>query len=108
MRANRSARCVRTPLVRTLMLAQAGGEHAVGLDRYFLKMAEPATSMNLPTNAITYQMSDPAHTAAVASANGILFLSVEEATRELPLYPGFGVRRPLINELEQESSTLIA
>jgi hypothetical protein len=91
----------RTPLVRTLMLAQASGEHPVGLDSYFLEMGEPATSMTLPSGAITYEMIDPVHVATVAKANGILLLSPEEATRDLPLYPGFGTKRPLIRDTKE-------
>jgi len=94
---------VRTPLVRTLMLVVQGSEeHAVGLDSYFVEMAEPATSMNLPANAITYGKLDPDHASAVGAANGILLLSPEEAARELPLYPGFGTKRPLIGDVKEE------
>ncbi len=69
------------------------GEHAVGLDRYFIEMAEPATSMNLPTEAVTYMMDDPSHAIRLGAANGIRFLSPEEAAELLPHYPGFGVPR---------------
>ncbi|WP_059002467.1 hypothetical protein [Leptolyngbya sp. NIES-2104] len=68
------------------------GEHAVGLDRYFVEMAEPATSMNLSTEAITYMMDDPNHAIRLGAANGVRFLSLEETAKELPHYPGFGVR----------------
>jgi len=51
-----------SPHLRTLILVQAVGEHAVGLDRFTKEMAEPATSMNLPTEAVTYIMDDqPCH-----------------------------------------------
>ncbi len=81
---------IRSPYLRTLVLVQAVGEHAVGLDRYFVEMAEPATSMNSPTEAVTYLMADPSHAIRVGAANGIRFLSPEETAKELPHYPGFG------------------
>ncbi|GAP99896.1 hypothetical protein NIES2104_64620 [Leptolyngbya sp. NIES-2104] len=55
-------------------------------------MAEPATSMNLSTEAITYMMDDPNHAIRLGAANGVRFLSLEETAKELPHYPGFGVR----------------
>ena len=81
---------IRSPYLRTLILVQAVGEHAVGLDRYFVEMAEPATSMNFPTEAVTYLIADPSHAIRVGAANGIRFLSPEETAKELPHYPGFG------------------
>jgi quercetin dioxygenase-like cupin family protein len=84
---------IRSPYLRTLILVQAVGEHAVGLDRYFIEMAEPATSMNLPTEAVTYLTDDPNHAIRLGAANGIRFLSPEETAKELPHYPGFGVPR---------------
>jgi len=50
---------ISAPHLRALILVQVG-EHA-GLDCYFIEMAEPATSMNLPTEAVTYIMDDPSH-----------------------------------------------
>jgi hypothetical protein len=95
---------VRTPLVRTLMLVVQGSEeHAVGLDSYFVEMAEPATSMDLPTDAVTYKTLDPVHAATVGAANGIILLSPEESARDLPLYPGFGTKRPLTEDVKEES-----
>lgn len=82
---------IRSPHLRALILVQAVGEHAVGLDRYFSEMAEPATSMNLPTEAVTYMMDDPSHAIRLGAANGVRFLSPEETAKELPHYPGFGV-----------------
>lgn len=81
---------IRSPLMRMLILVQAVGEHPVGLDRYFTTMAEPATSMNLPTEAITYIVDDPSHAIRVGAENGIRFLSPEETAEQLPHYPGFG------------------
>jgi quercetin dioxygenase-like cupin family protein len=81
---------IRSPHIRMLILAQAVGDRAVGLDRYFAQMAEPATSMNLPTEAVTYLMDDPSHAIRLGEANGIRFLSPEETAKELSHYPGFG------------------
>lgn len=89
---------IRSSYVRTLVLAQASGEHAVGLDRYFIAMAEPATSMSLPIGAVTYVMDDPSHSIRLGAENGIHILSPEETAKELPHYPGFGVKRELIEE----------
>jgi hypothetical protein len=76
--------------VRTLILVQAVGEYSVGLDGYFTAMAEPATSMNLLTEAITYNVDDPSHAIRVGAENGIRILSPEETAEQLPRYPGFG------------------
>ncbi len=81
---------IRSPHLRALILVQAVGEHAVGLDCYFTEMAEPAISMNLPTKAVTYIMDDPSHAIRLGAANGIRILSPEETAKELPHYPGFG------------------
>ena len=82
---------VRSPMVRTLIFVQATDERAVGLDRYFIGMGEPAASMELPDHQATHVMSDPAHVTQVAAANGIRILSPEETKELLPHYPGFGI-----------------
>ncbi len=43
---------IRSPIVRALILVQATGERAVGLDRYFIDMGEPAASNEIagPSN----------------------------------------------------------
>ena len=87
---------IRTPQLRMLILAQATGAHAVGLDTYFSAMGTPATAMTLPVNAVTYQMNEPAHAARVAAEHGLRILTPEETAWELPLYPGFGVAREMI------------
>jgi quercetin dioxygenase-like cupin family protein len=85
---------VRTPSARMLILVQATGEHPVGLDSYFRKMAEPATSMVLPEGAVTYAMDDPDHAIQVGAENGLRMLSVDEAAVALPQYEGFGAVTP--------------
>ncbi|MDV2997761.1 MAG: hypothetical protein N4J56_007466 [Chroococcidiopsis sp. SAG 2025] len=56
-------------------------------------LSEPATSMSLPTEAITYMTDDPSHAIRLGAVNGIRFLSPEETAELLPHYPGFGVPR---------------
>lgn len=82
---------IRSPLLRMLILVQATGAHAVGLDAYFSAMAMPAGRMTLPMGAVTYQMDDPAHAARVAAGHGLRILTPDETARALPSYPGFGV-----------------
>src|SRR5262249_19555554 len=82
---------VRSPTVRTLIFVQATDERAVGLDRYFIDMGEPAASMDLPSHQATHAMSDPAQATRVAAASGIRILSPEETQEMLPHYPGFGI-----------------
>jgi quercetin dioxygenase-like cupin family protein len=87
---------IRSPLLRMLVLVQATGAHAVGLDAYFNAMATPAEQMDLPANAVTYRMDDPAHAVQVAAEHGLRILTPEETARELPSYPGFGVACDMI------------
>ena len=96
----------RSPHLRVLIMAQASGEHAVGLDRYFIAMAEPATSMSLPIGAVTYTMDDPSHSIRLGAENGIHILSPAETAKELPHYPGFGVKRDLVEEEQLSLSTV--
>ena len=81
---------IRSPVVRALISVQATDERAVGLDRYFIDMGEPAASIELPDHQATHVMSDPARAIRVAAANGIRILSSEETAQLLPHYPGFG------------------
>ena len=97
---------IRSSHLRTLILVQASGEHPIGLDRYFISMAEPATSMSLPIGAVTYAMDDPSHSVRVGAENGIHILSPAETAKELPHYPGFGVKRDLVEEEQLSLSTV--
>ena len=81
----------RSSTLQVLLIAQADGEHPVGLDTYFEQVSEPATSMELPKDAVTYVMDDPEKAMKIAIANGVILLSPEETARRLPHYPGFGV-----------------
>jgi quercetin dioxygenase-like cupin family protein len=82
---------IRSPRLRMLILVQATGAHPVTLDRYFTEMAEPATSMELPKDAVTYVMGDPTQAIALGAKNGCRILSPDETSTMLPHYPGFGV-----------------
>jgi quercetin dioxygenase-like cupin family protein len=86
---NAHAFYIRSPQVRALILIQAVGEHAVGLDRHLMAMGTPATSMELPTDAVTDEFIDPGDSLRVGAANGIHFLSSAEITKKLSHYPGF-------------------
>ena len=82
-----------SPTLRFLALLQPGGLDGYGLDRYFEAMSSPATSMELPANATTYALSDPAPAIALAAKYGVKMLTPEETAELLPHYPGFGVPR---------------
>lgn len=79
----------RSPTMQTLLIAQADSEHPVGMDTYFEQMSEPAKSMELPKDAITYVLNDPQQAIKIGAANGIVLLSPEETAQRLPHYPGF-------------------
>jgi quercetin dioxygenase-like cupin family protein len=87
---------IRSANFRMLILSQATGQHDVGLDSYFTSMATPAERMQLPKDAITYQMADPAEAVRIAAEHGIHILSPDESATALPHYPGFGVARELM------------
>jgi hypothetical protein len=76
-----------------LILVQATGDHPVGLDNYFRKMAEPASSMVLPEGALTDAIDDPNHATQVGAENGLRMLSADEVAVALPRYEGFGAVR---------------
>ena len=82
---------VLSPQLRMLILVQAVDDRSVGLDRYFMAMASPATSMSLPDHAVTYEMDDPAHSIRVGAEHGVIILSPEEISQRLPHYHGFAV-----------------
>ncbi|WP_310427963.1 cupin domain-containing protein [Chamaesiphon sp. VAR_48_metabat_135_sub] len=98
---------IRSPQVRALILVQAVGEHAVGLvgvasqneHRHLMAMGTPATSMELPTDAITDEFIDPGDSIRVGATNGIRFLASGENINELPHYPGFKFKRELVGEV---------
>jgi quercetin dioxygenase-like cupin family protein len=87
---------IRSPRIKVLISIQASGNHAVGLDSYFLEMSSPAESMSLPETALTYVMDDPGHAVKVGAEHGIRILSPEQTSELLPHYPGFGFQRELV------------
>ncbi len=81
-----------TPSIRLVVMVCSLDERPVGLDRYFLKMGEPATSLDLPVagTATTYATTvDHAHAVRLATEHGTRFLSPDEVRELLPNYPGF-------------------
>jgi hypothetical protein len=60
------------------------------LDSYFASMAKRATSMDIPTDAVTYLTDDPSHAIEPGKKYGIKMLSPEEARRALPHFGGLG------------------
>lgn len=82
---------IRSPIVRTLISVQATDERAVGLDRYFIDMGEPAASMELPDHQTTHVMSDPAHAIRVAAANGIRICRPKRPLNCCPTIPVSGL-----------------
>jgi quercetin dioxygenase-like cupin family protein len=72
----------KSPRVRLLLLATPAG-----MENYFLALGEPAGSMELPTNAVTYSQADLTRAVQLAAKNGVRFLSAEEIAEQLPHYP---------------------
>ena len=83
--------CALTPLVRTLILVQSIDDRPVGLDRFFAEMSEPAQSMALPSDAVTYAVADLRHAIALGEMNGTHALTPDETSVLLPHYPRRGV-----------------
>ena len=81
---------IRSPTGRALISVQATDERAVGLDRYFIDMGEPAGSLELPDHQATHAMSDPAHAILGRGCQWNPYLVAEETAELLPHYPGFG------------------
>ena len=83
---------IRSGYLRTLIITLATTEEPAGLDSYFATMAMPATSMDIPTDAVTYLIDDPSRAIEAGKKYGIRILSPEEARRALPAFPR--ARRP--------------
>ena len=81
---------IRSPEVKTLIMLQAAGEHAVDSDTYFTKMSQPVTNMEIPQGATTYATDEDIENAVkLAAIYGMRTLSPEEIAKLLPFYPGF-------------------
>jgi quercetin dioxygenase-like cupin family protein len=81
---------IRSEYLRTLILTLATGDEPAALDSYFESMGEPATSMEIPTHAVTYMTDDPSHAIETGRKYGVKILSPEEARRALPRFQGLG------------------
>jgi quercetin dioxygenase-like cupin family protein len=81
---------IRSAYLRTLIMALATTDNPVALDSYFAGMAGPATSMDIPVDAITYLLDDPSHAIEAGARYGIKMLSAEETKRALPHFGGLG------------------
>jgi hypothetical protein len=55
-------------------------------------MAKPATSMDIPTDAVTYLTDDPSRAIEAGKKYGIEILSPGEARQALPHFGGLGAR----------------
>jgi quercetin dioxygenase-like cupin family protein len=81
---------IRSPYLRTLIIALATTDQPVALDTYFAGVAEHAASMEIPADAVTYRTDDPEHAIEAGARYGIGMLSPDEAKRALPHFGGFG------------------
>jgi len=68
----------------------ATADEPAALDSSFASMAKPATSMDIPTDAVTYLKDDPSHAIEAGKKYGIKMLSPEEARQVLPHFDGLG------------------
>jgi quercetin dioxygenase-like cupin family protein len=73
---------IRSPRLRLLILFAPAG-----LEEAFRSGASPAQHLDLPSEAITYSMVEVEQTARRFSDYGARFLTPEEITAQLPLYP---------------------
>ena len=83
--------------LRMVIVVSSTDGRPVGLDRYFAEMGEPAASLELPSEAVTHVMDDPARAISVAAKHGTRILSPDEAARLMPNYPGFGAAQSTTN-----------
>ena len=73
---------IRSPRLRLLILFTPGG-----LEEAFRSGGSPAQYLDLPSEAITYSMVEVEQTARRFSEYGARFLTPDEITAQLPLYP---------------------
>jgi len=73
---------IRSPRLRLLILFTPGG-----LEEAFRSGGSPAQYLDLPSEAITYSMVEVEQTARRFSDYGARFLTPDEITAQLPLYP---------------------
>ena len=70
----------------------ATADEPAALDSSFASMAKPATSMDIPTDAVTYLTDDPSRAIEAGKKYGIEILSPGEARQALPHFGGLGAR----------------
>jgi quercetin dioxygenase-like cupin family protein len=63
------------------------------LDSYFRQMSQPAETLELNDDAVTYAMSDPQHAIELGAKYGTYFLTPEQTKKAFPKYAGFGVKK---------------
>jgi mannose-6-phosphate isomerase-like protein (cupin superfamily) len=73
---------IRSPRLRVLALFAPGG-----LEEAFRRASSPPQNLELPTEALTYATADAEKTAQRFREYGLRFLSTDEVTNELPLFP---------------------
>jgi quercetin dioxygenase-like cupin family protein len=81
---------IRSDYLRTLIISLATTDEPAALDTYFESMAKRATSMDIPTDAVTYLKDDPSHAVEAGRKYGIKMLSPEEARQVLPHFEELG------------------
>ena len=81
---------IRSEYLRTLIITVATADESAALDSYFASMAKRATSMEIPTDAVTYLTDDPSRAIEAGKKHGIEILSPEEARLALPHFEGLG------------------
>jgi mannose-6-phosphate isomerase-like protein (cupin superfamily) len=87
-------RTLSTTMRVLVLLVEATGTGSVGLDRYFRAMSEPAVSMDLPTDTVTYATAtkaDMERAERIANEVGLRLLTPEETATVLPQYRDRGV-----------------
>ena len=62
---------IRSEYLRTLIIFPATTDEPAALDSYFASMAKRATSMDIPTDPVTYLTDDPSHAIEAGEKYGI-------------------------------------
>jgi quercetin dioxygenase-like cupin family protein len=77
-----------SPSFRMLIMISPGQ-----LDGYFRQMGQPAETLELNDDAVTYAMSDPQHAIELGAKYSVQFLTPEQTKKAFPKYAGFGVKK---------------
>jgi quercetin dioxygenase-like cupin family protein len=81
---------IRSEYLRTLIITLATADEPAALDSYFASMAKPATSMDIPTDAVTYLTDDPSRAIEASKKYGMKMLSPAETRWALPHFEELG------------------